>query len=142
MRKFILITAMVLASAAAQAGERSLTLGTDNSAPSAPAAPAQGQVAQAPAPAAATPTATDAPAAAETPRYVERPALDPKAEQSKAEQSKPEPSRSEQPYVEQPNAKRAAKKSASAPKPRKTAHRRYWTEGRIIGELHRHGIYW
>ena len=31
----------------------------------------------------------------------------------------------------------------SAPKAEKPRRKqRYWTEGRIIGELHRHGIYW
>jgi hypothetical protein len=24
----------------------------------------------------------------------------------------------------------------------KAPHKRYWTEGRIIGELHRHGYWW
>jgi hypothetical protein len=120
MRKFILITAMVLASATAQAGERSLTLGSDNAAPAAPAATAE------------TPQAT------ETPKYVERPALvEPKVER-KAEQPKIEDSKLDQSYT-QP----APEKTAPAPKPRRTAQRtRYWTEGRIINELHRHGIYW
>jgi hypothetical protein len=64
MRNFVLIAAMVLASASAQAGEsRGLTLASNDD----PAATAQ------PAPAAA-------PAPAETPKYVERPsAVDAKA---------------------------------------------------------------
>jgi hypothetical protein len=75
MRNFVLIAAMVLASASAQAGEsRGLTLASNDD----PAATAQ------PAPAAA-------PAPAETPKYVERPsAVDAKAttDQPKAD-SKP-----------------------------------------------------
>jgi hypothetical protein len=75
MRNFVLIAAMVLASASAQAGEsRGLTLASNDD----PAAAAQ------PAPAAA-------PAPAETPKYVERPsAVDAKAttDQPKAD-SKP-----------------------------------------------------
>ena len=130
MRKFILITAMVLASATAQAGERSLTLGSDNAATAAPAASAPAQMVEAP-----KVSETTAPAAtAETPKYVERPALvEPKAEQPKTEDSK----------LDQSYGQPAPAKAASAPKPRRTAqHQRYWTEGRIIGELHRHGIYW
>jgi hypothetical protein len=130
MRKFILITAMVLASASAQAGERSLSvMGSDPSAAAAPAASAPAQMSEAPkvsetaAPAAPT---SDTPAATDTPKYVERPALvEPKVEPSNAQPSKP-----------------VTEKTASVPKAHKTAHKRYWTEGRIIGELHRHGIYW
>jgi hypothetical protein len=33
----------------------------------------------------------------------------------------------------------APKSTAKADKPK---HKRYWTEGRIISELHRHGVYW
>jgi hypothetical protein len=130
MRKFILITAMVLASASAQAGERRLSVaGSDHSVSPAPAAGASAQmvetskVSETAAPAATT---SDTPAANETPKYVERPALvEPKGEPSNAQPSKP-----------------VAEKTASAPKAHKTAHKRYWTEGRIIGELHRHGINW
>jgi hypothetical protein len=130
MRAFILITAMVLASATAQAGERSLSVsGSDTSAATAPAGSASAQVSETPKAsetAAPAETTGDAPAASETPKYVERPALvEPKGEPSNAQPSKP-----------------VAAKTASVPKPRRTAHKGYWTEGRIIGELHRHGIYW
>jgi hypothetical protein len=130
MRAFILITAMVLASATAQAGERSLSVsGSDTSAATAPAGSASAQVSETPKAsetAAPAETTGDAPAASETPKYVERPALvEPKGEPSDAQPSKP-----------------VAAKTASVPKPRRTAHKGYWTEGRIIGELHRHGIYW
>jgi hypothetical protein len=33
----------------------------------------------------------------------------------------------------------APKTTAKADKPK---HKRTWTEGRIISELHRHGVYW
>jgi len=106
MRKFILITAMVLASASAQAASRSLTL-AESTTP-AVAAPAE------------TPKATEAP------KYVDRPALvEPKAVQPNAQPATP-----------------VAENTASAPKAEKPRRQRYWTEGRIIGELHRHGIYW
>jgi hypothetical protein len=43
--------------------------------------------------------------------------------------------------VEQTTTTEPAKpvKTARAEKPRR---KRYWNEARIIGELHRHGIYW
>ena len=136
MRKFILITAMVLASATAQAGERSLTLGSDNAATAAPAASAPAQSVEAPKVSEMTaPAATaETPQATETPKYVERPALvEPKAEQPSTEDSKLDPS------YGQP----APEKTAPAPKRRRMVeHQRYWTEGRIINELHRHGVYW
>jgi hypothetical protein len=121
MRKFIVIAGFVLASATAQAGERSLSLsGSDVL-----AAPAV-----APAKIADTPKTAEAPQA-EAPKYIERPAaVEPKAETSKAET----------PKAEQTNVEPAKPaKTARAEKPR---HKRYWTEGRIISELHRHGVYW
>jgi hypothetical protein len=127
MRKFVLIAAMVLVSATAQAGQsRSLTVATAEqpAASTQPAAaePAKVQTAQTPqTPEAATPTA----APAETPKYVERPAAvdttTPPPPPPKADSGKPPP------------------QTAKSEKPR---HKKYWTEARIIGELHRHGIYW
>ena len=69
-------------------------------------------------------------------RPVERPALvEPKTEQPKAEV------KAEQAGTQ--SAKPAVHKTASAPKSEKRrSHKHYWTEGRIISELHRHGIYW
>ncbi len=123
MRKLILIAGFVLASATAQAGEpRSLSLASEAPSAAAPA-PAAAPVAEAP-------KTAEAPQAAEAPKYIERPAL--------VEPAKTEPT--EQPNVEP--AKPVAEKTASAPKPEKPRHKRYWTESRIIGELHRHGIYW
>jgi uncharacterized membrane protein len=143
MRKFILITGFILASATAQAGDRSLSL-------------AGSETQAAPAPARATDArATDASKsaeAAEAPKYVERPAVvEPKPD------SKPETTRSE---TARPRAARAAgvhrpaagRMSAGPGRPmaRRTAYmsRSARPHGiririaRIIGALHRHGIYW
>jgi hypothetical protein len=136
MRKFILIAGFALASATAQAGEpRSLSLASE--APSA-AAPAPA------APAAETPKTAEAPPATEAPKYIERPALvETRSELAKTEPLKTEDLKPEQPKAAQSNvdpAKPVAQKTASkSDKPRR---KRYWTESRIIGELHRHGIYW
>jgi len=128
MRKFVLIAAMVLVSATAQAGQtRNLTTASaDQSAasaqPPAVAEPAKVQTAQTPE--VATPTATPA-ETTETPKYVERPAAVDTTTTTppppKADSGKPGP------------------QTAKSDKPR---HKRYWSEARIIGELHRHGIYW
>jgi hypothetical protein len=115
MRKFILIAAMVLASATAQAGQsRGLTLAANDDQPAAATDQAKDQVKQS-----ATPA--EAPKAAETPTYVERPAaVDTTTQPPKADAGKPVT-------------------AAKADRPR---HTNRWTEARIIGELHRHGIYW
>ena len=143
MRKFILIAGFVLASAAAQAGDRSLSL-----------AGSETQTA----PATAKPTdASKSAEAAEAPKYVERPAVvEPKPE-SKAETSKAETTRSE---TARPRAARAAGMHRPAAGPAsagpgrpvagRTAYmsRRARPPGiryriaRIVGALHRHGIYW
>ena len=121
MRKLILIAGFVLVSAAAQAGDnRSLSLSGND--PLAAPAPAK---AGDPSQTADAPQTTAAPKA-DTPKYVERPALvDTKAEQANTE-----------------STKRVVTKTASAPRAEKPRRKRYWNEGRIIGELHRHGIYW
>ena len=137
MRKFILIAGFVLASAAAQAADRSLSLGGI-------------ETQAAPAPAKAIDASKSA-EAAEAPKYVERPAVvEPKAETSKAETSRAERARPSaartQRYATRPasagpgrpSAQRAAMMSRGA-----GAHRmRYGIRARIIGALHRHGIYW
>jgi outer membrane biosynthesis protein TonB len=132
MRKFILIAGFVLASAAAQAGERSLSLsGSDVL-----AAPAPVTKAVDPSKTAEAPQAVDAPKS-DAPKYIERPAeVEPKVETPKAETPK-----AATPKVEQTTTTEPAKpvKTARAEKPRR---KRYWNEARIIGELHRHGIYW
>jgi hypothetical protein len=144
MRKFILIAGFVLASAAAQAGDRSLSLGG-------------GETKNTPAPARATDASKSA-EAAEAPKYVERPAaVEPKAE-SKSGTDNTGTSRSE---TAGPRATKAAmmrrpsagRMSAGPGRPmaRRTA---YMSRGgvrppsirykfaRFIGALHRHGIYW
>lgn len=114
MRKFILIAAMVLISASAQAGEsRGLTVATNDE----PAAAEQPKTSEAPKPAE---TSKD-----EAPKFVERPApvdaaVPPKADQTRPDQAKP-----------------VSDKKAEKPKRKHES-----TEARVIYELHRHGIYW
>ena len=113
MRKFILIAAMVLASATAQAGvSRSLTLALNDE------------------PAAAEPAkAVEAPK--EAPKYIERPAaVDTTVQPAKADPAKPVAEKTtDTPKTEQTRAD-------------KPKHKRTSTEARVIYELHRHGIYW
>jgi hypothetical protein len=120
MRKFIVLTAMLLASATAQAGgSRSLTLASnDPPATAEPARPVEAKaVEQKPA---------ETPKAVEAPAYVARPAVVGTAtEGSQAETTKP--------------VAEKATRTSSAEKPRR---RRESTEDRVIRELHRYGIYW
>jgi hypothetical protein len=117
MRKFILIAAMVLVSASAQAGpSRNLTLAS-NDEPATVEQPkaVQDKVVQ--------DKAVDE-LGVETPKYVERPAaVGNAAEPAKADQVRP------------------TDKTADAPKVEKK-HKHESTEARVIYELHRHGIYW
>lgn len=118
MRKFILIAALVLASASAQAaGSRSLSLASNDeqAATEQPNAEASKPV--------ETPKAVDDAKPVETPKYVDRPA----AVNTATETTKTD---AVQPAV------------VPAPKVARRKPRRDWTEARIIGELHRHGIYW
>jgi hypothetical protein len=136
MRTFILIAGLVLASATAQAGDnRSLSLaGSDaqtTTTPAKSAAPAASQTAEAP-------QAAEAPKA-EAPKYIERPAIvEPRQAAPKAEPS----------YGESPrdsareSARPVAERTDAAPRAAKPRKKRYWSETRIINELHRHGIYW
>ncbi len=112
MRKFILIAAMVLISASAQAGvSRGLTVASSDE----PAVAEQSKVVE---------KAVEAPKTeepkADAPKFVERPAVvDPAADQAKPDSGKPV------------SDKKAEKK-----------RKRESTEARVIYELHRHGIYW
>lgn len=117
MRKYMLIAALVLVSATAQAaGTRGLTLASADE----PAVVEQPKEQLKPA---------DAPAAAETPKYVDRPAaVNTTTEAPKVDAAKPAADNVD---------RNAQPKRAEKPK-----SRHYWTESRIIGELHRHGIYW
>jgi outer membrane biosynthesis protein TonB len=118
MRKFLLITAMVLVSATAQAQTRGLTLASNDE------------------PVAAEPQkAAETPKAVEAPKFVERPpAVDAKVEQPKAEPVAPAVEKS----AEAPKAE-APKETIKAEKPK---HRHSSMQARVIYELHRHGIYW
>jgi hypothetical protein len=118
MRKFMLITAMVLVSATAHAGgQRSLTLASSDE----PAKSVETKAVDTK-PAEATP--------AEAPNYVERPAA---VDTQPATQCQPPASAT----ADAPKA--TAKQIATADKPK---HRHPSTEARVISELHRHGIYW
>jgi hypothetical protein len=142
MRKFILIAGFVLASAAAQAGDRSLSLGGI-------------ETQAAPAPAKAIDASKSA-EAAEAPKYIERPAVvEPKAEASKPETSRAETSKTERARPSAARMQRHATRPASAGPGRPSARRaammsrsagqhrmRYGIRARIISALHRHGIYW
>ena len=125
MRKLILIAAMVLASATAQAGPmRSLTLASNDepAVSSQPKAAAPQPVAAQPAASqpVAAPSAAEAPAATPAPTYVARPApVEPAATAPQVETTKPVARK-----VERPRRLRSS------------------TEARVIYELHRHGIYW
>jgi hypothetical protein len=123
MRKFILITAMVLASVTAQAGQsRSLTMASNDDQAVVGQQPAASEATK---PSDAKPSETAAPAEAakpvDAPKYVERPpAVEPTAEP----------------------ARTAPEKSSQIVKAEKPKHRHETTEARVIYELHRHGIYW
>ena len=122
MRKFILIAAMVLASATAQAGQsRGLTLAANDDQPAAATDQAKDQGKEQ---VKDTATPVETPKAAETPKFVDRPAAvdatTTTAQPSKAKAGKP----------------------VTTPKADKLRRNNHWTEARIIGELHRHGIYW
>ncbi len=147
MRKFILIAGFVLASAAAQAGDRSLSLGG-------------GETNYAPAPARATDTSKSA-EAVEAPKYVERPAaVEPKSE-NKSESARSETSRAaagntarmrqrpagmQQRYAGRPHSVGAggasARRAMMQQRGAGQSRMRFGIRARIITALHRHGIYW
>jgi hypothetical protein len=133
MRRFVLIAAMVLVSATAQAGQsRSLTLASAEQ-PAASTEPAAAQTTNIPTTKAQTAqtadTETPAAASSETPKFVERPAA------VDTTTTTPVPPKADA-------AKPVAQTAKSDNKADKPKHKKYWTEARIIGELHRHGIYW
>lgn len=137
MRTFILIAGLVLASATAQAGERSLSLDPVD-APTVTVPSKATDKATDTTKTAEAPQAVDAPKT-DAPKYIERPAVvEPKPEPQKVEAAKPATPKAEQTGVE-PEKPIVRKTASRNDKPRR---QRYWTESRIIGELHRHGIYW
>jgi hypothetical protein len=161
MRKFIFIAGFVLVSAAAHAGDRSLSLGG-----------VETKAAPAPARASDSSKSAEAPQAAEAPRYVERPAVAaPKAETPRVETSTAETPAAETSRAEtgrNATARSRASRTQAARMQRATAGRasagsgraamaqrqammsrggrphsiRYGIKMRIISALHRHGIYW
>jgi hypothetical protein len=148
MRKFIFIAGFVLASAAAQAGDRSLSLGG-----------VETKSAPAPAKAIDASKSAEAPQAAEAPRYVERPAVakpetakaeTPAAETNRAETSRAMTARSKAARMQRASAGRAsvgpgrpmAQRTAMMSRGARPHSIRYGIKMRIISALHRHGIYW
>ena len=148
MRKFIFIAGFVLASAAAQAGDRSLSLGGI-------------ETKTAPARASDTSKSAEAPQAAEAPKYVERPAVVapkpetskagiPRAETSKATTARARAARMQAARMQQASAGRAsagpgrpmARRTAMMSRSARPHSIRYGIKARIISALHRHGIYW
>jgi len=139
MRKLILIVGFALVSAAAQAGDRSLSLaGSETATVAAPAKPAEAPKT------AELPQVAEAPTA-DAPKYVERPAVvEPKTE-STAEAAKNASRKTQSAKLEQPATERAspaARRTASWSSSEKPRRNRYSTEARVVRELHRHGIYW
>jgi hypothetical protein len=144
MRKFILIAGFVLVSAAAQAADRSLSLGgVETSTATAPARAPEGS------------RIVEAPPAAEAPKYIERPAVvEPKAEAPKAEVPNTAAPKAATPRAaasraqaarlqhSAATARPAARRSASMARMSKPRLTRHWVEARIVRELYRYGIYW
>jgi hypothetical protein len=145
MRKFFLISAMVLASATAQAGqsrnlspvaandEQPVVTTTTTQSPRA----AEADTSRIPVESTPTLPTPPAPPVASSPSYEERP-------------SAVTPTTTTAPPLANPptTTTTTVTPPAKADAPRRTAKagRRgrggYWTEARIIGELHRYGIYW
>jgi len=135
MRKLIVIAAMVLASATAQAGQRrGLTLASADqpAVTAAQATPADASSTSEPSRSVEAAAPSDAAKPADAPKFVGRPpAVEPT-------QTAAPTAAAHQPQIDA--AKPSTAPTARADKPRHK--RREWTESRIIGELHRHGIYW
>ncbi|MDH6261412.1 hypothetical protein [Bradyrhizobium sp. BR13661] len=129
MRKIVLVAAMVLVSASAHAGDRSLSVSPVTEQSSAP---------QTTTPAAPATHTTEVAPATQDPKYFDRPpvvslaapvvATAPAAPTTATPASTTKPAKIAKPA-------RTAKASTPRLKP-------YWTERRIVAELHRHGIYW
>jgi hypothetical protein len=133
MRKIILVAAMLLASASAQAaGPRSLTL-------------ASAELDATPQTTTTTaPQATQTAKPADAPKNVDRPsavstALATTTTTSALATTTTTSAPATTPAPAAVTTKPAPKVTATASKPKPKT---YWTEGRIISELHRHGIYW
>jgi len=133
MRKLIVIAALVLAAATAHAGQRRgliLAAADEPAAEAVQARPVDGSGPSETARSAEAAPPTDASRPADAPKFVERPAVGAAPPQAAA------PAPATQPTAARP----ATAPTARADRPR---HKSWtWTESRIIGELHRHGIYW
>jgi hypothetical protein len=124
MRKIILVAAMLLASASAQAaGPRSLTLASAELDPTTQTTTTT------------APQATQTAKPADAPKNVDRPS--PVSTTPAATTTTSAPATTPAPAAV--TTKPAPKVTATVSKPKPKT---YWTEGRIISELHRHGIYW
>jgi hypothetical protein len=138
MRKLLLVTAMVLISASAQAGQsRSLSLASvDDQTAATQAKTADATTTQNSATSAqpaAIKSAETSPS--DTPKFVERPPGVNTVPATTAPATATTSARSQPTEAARPVASHAAKASRGK-------HKTDWTEVRIIGELHRHGIYW
>ncbi|MDF0496031.1 hypothetical protein [Bradyrhizobium yuanmingense] len=129
MRKIILIAAMLLASASAQAGgSRGLSLAAADEQTSTPQTATSASI--------VTTQVSEAAPAAEVQKYHDRPpAVSLSAPAAVSAPTATAPTTAAPVMTAKPAAKITAK--ADKPKPKRS-----WTERRIIGELHRHGIYW
>jgi hypothetical protein len=165
MRKLVLITAMVLASASAQAGEsRSLSAYPVNDSTSAtPSSPAAGKSLRADndtptAPAAETPryspppgdTTSNPPPAAETPHYTARPAPVDNAPRGKetiketTKETTTTPSTASHTPSEDYSPRRDYSSRGAHGRMMRAEHSHHHrlTVGRVIAALHHYGIYW
>ncbi|MCA1471482.1 hypothetical protein I6F09_26825 [Bradyrhizobium sp. IC3195] len=130
MRKIILIAAMLLASASAQAGgSRGLSLAAAGEQTSTPQTTTSVST--------VTAQVSEAGPAAEAPKYSDRPpAVSLSAPTVATTPTVTTPATASAPVT---TTKPATKMTTKADKPKP---KRSWTERRIISELHRHGIYW
>ena len=133
MRKLLLVTAMVLISASAEARQpRSLSLAPVDAQASSQAKPADTTTAETGAPVQPTAIKSAETVATDAPKFVERPpGVNATAPTTSATPSA-QPQQSD-------SGERAAVYRAKASRSRRG---NTWTEARIVGELHRHGIYW
>ena len=135
MRKLLLVTAMLLMSASAEAGQsRSLSLASvDDQTAAGQIKPADTSTSQGSAAPAQPPAIKSAETTTtETPKYVERPAG--------VNASPPAATTTTSAQPQQADAARPV--ASHATRTSRAKHKSGWTEARIIGELHRHGIYW
>jgi hypothetical protein len=149
MRKIILIAAMVLVSAGAQAGgSRSLSLaGSDSKAvlDSARTAESASAVETQRAPQAADATgATDTPTSTERQKFTERPpGVDIRRQPFRRQsQMQSRPSRMSAGAGQRRQSAHMSRMGAGGMGMHRPGHIHLWSKARIVATLHRHGIYW